>query len=151
MKWIAVAGILSFLLGCGDAGQSRKADSPQANTAGAPQPTAGADEELVTDFKSPELAGLAVRDHTGGVEIVTAPTARGTTPPPMGSNDLLWTLAPGAIFTSVNGTSVRDAKHFRDLMNAIKPGTEISLGQTLFLEDAGNGMVSIRTAPPEGQ
>jgi hypothetical protein len=143
--------VLTILLlaGCNDARQANEDAVSPANTAEAPP--AGSERESVSDFKSPELGGLKVRDHTGGVQVVTAPTARGTTPPPIGTNDLLWTLAPKAIFTSVNGTPARDAKHFRELMDAIEPGQEITLGQQLFLEDAGNGMVSIRTAPPDGQ
>lgn len=149
MRRITVAGLMLFLLGCGDAGQSNEADS-KAKKAGASQPTKEREEGLITDFKSPELAGLAVRDHPQGVQVVTPPRARGTTPPPIGTNDLLWTFNRGAIFTSVNDQPARDAKHFRELMDAVKPGQDVKLGQTLFLEDAGDGQVMIRTTPPDG-
>lgn len=136
---------IALLAGCDGA---RNADgNPVANNATASESAAGA----VGDFKSPELAGLSVRDHPEGVQVATSPTGRGNTPPPIGTNDLLWSLSEGAVFTSVNGATVRDAKHFRELMDAIPPGQQITLGQQLFLEDAGNGMVSIRTSPPGSQ
>jgi hypothetical protein len=149
MKCSALTLAVLLVVGCGD---SRPPDenglASDANVAFQAHAAESA-SAVVTDFKMPELAGLSVRDHAQGVQVVTPPTGRGSTPPPIGTNDLLWAFAPGAIFTSVNGTSARDAKHFRELMDAIKSGQEVSLGQTLFLEDAGNGMVSIQTSPPE--
>lgn len=149
-KLVPVLASSSLLLiaACGDAKQSGK-DSAEVNAAGAPQASSDDQQGLVTDFKSPELAGLAVRDHPQGVQVVTPPTARGTTPPPIGTNDLLWTLDRGAIFTSVNDKPARDARHFRELMDAVEPGKDLRLGQQLFLEDAGDGQVTIRTTPPD--
>jgi hypothetical protein len=141
--------LFATLLAAGCDGTPQGAKNETVTAGNANQTSATAQSEVVTDFKAPELAGLAVRDHPQGVQVVTEPIARRTTPPPIGTNDLLWTLNRGAIFTSVNDTPARDARHFRDLMNAVKPGQAVKLGQTLFLEDAGDGQVMIRTTPPE--
>lgn len=150
MRQIAVIGLVLLVVGCDDSQQTSNANLPPSNATD-PQPAIKAEEALVTDFKAPELAGLAVRDHKLGVQVVTPPSKRGTTPPPIGSSDLLWAFAPKAIFTSVNGTPARDAKHFRELMDAADLSKDVSLGQQLFLEDVGDGGVMIRTDPPEGQ
>lgn len=141
--------IIAMLLfaGCKDA-------SPTGGNAAAAKPDANSAEAhsaAVTDFKNPELAGLAVRDHPQGVQVVSPPDARGNTPPPIGSNDLLWSLSEGAIFTSVNDVPARDARHFRELMDALEPGAEVRLGSVLFMEDVGDGQVILRTSPPDGQ
>lgn len=143
--------VLAILLlaGCNDAS---KVDG---NAVSAANSTIGAGAEAATEsgFKSPELAGLAVRDHPQGVQVVTPPKARGTTPPAPGMNDRLWiTYAPGAVLSAVNGTTVRNAVHFRELMDAASAtGKDIEISQVLFLHDEGNGMVSIHTDPPKAE
>lgn len=143
--------VLAILLfaGCKDAPQADGNAMSAANMAEA----ASAEAEPVSGFKSAELAGLSVRDHPQGVQVVTPPKARGTTPPAPGMNDRLWiTYAPGAVLSAVNGTTVRNAVHFRELMDAASAtGKDVEISQVLFLHDEGNGMVSIHTDPPKAE
>ena len=143
-----ILAILS-LVGCGDTRQGNEQAVSAANAA----EEASAEAEPVSGFKSPELAGLAVRDHAQGVQVVTPPTARGTTPPAPGMNDRLWvTYTPGAILNAVNGTPVKSAVHFRELMDAASAsGKDIEVSMLLFLHDEGNGMVSVHTDPPKSE
>jgi hypothetical protein len=80
----------------------------------------------VSDFQAPSLEGLVVRDHAEGAQVVN----RFETP---------WiTYDACVVFTSVNGTPVRDAAHFRDLTNALANAAatdasgEISLSHTVL-------------------
>ena len=71
-----------------------------------------ASQAVVSDFADPKLKGLVVRDHRDGVEVV----ASGAT----------W-HQPGTIFISVNGVPIRNAAHFRQLMNAKVGNEQVSL------------------------
>ena len=147
MKQLFPVLAILLLSGCDDA---RKADGNAVSAANATE-GASAKAATVSGFKSPELAGLAVRDHPQGVQVVTPPKARGSTPPMPGMNDRLWiTYAPNAVLNAVNGTPVRNAVQFRELMDAAAAtGKDIEISQVLFLHDEGNGMVSIHTDPPK--
>jgi hypothetical protein len=63
--------------------------------------------KLVSDFAAPGLHGLVVRDHPRGAEVMYRFEAAWTT------------YEPCTVFTSVNGQAVRDAAHFRDLVNVV--------------------------------
>jgi hypothetical protein len=65
----------------------------------APSPTA----ELVSGFRDPVIAKLVVKDHSAGVEVVDA---GGT-----------W-HQPGTVFVAVDGVPIRNAKHFREMLDA---------------------------------
>lgn len=61
----------------------------------------------VSDFAAPGLHGLVVRDHPKGAEVMYRFEASWTT------------YEPCTVFTSVNGEAVRNAAHFRDLVNVV--------------------------------
>lgn len=77
------------------------ADVPIAGAAVAQTPSAA----IVSDFSAPPLRGLSVRDHPQGAEIVTP------------ASQAPWPV--GEVITHVNGQPVRNAAHFRDLMNEL--------------------------------
>ncbi|MGQ0589050.1 MAG: hypothetical protein ACT4N8_05895 [Sphingosinicella sp.] len=62
-------------------------------------------EAVVSDFSAPPLQGLSVRDHPQGAEIVTP------------ARQAPWPV--GEVITHVNGQPIRNATHFRDLMNEL--------------------------------
>ena len=71
--------------------------------------------KLVSDFAAPALRGLIVRDHPRGAEV-------------MYRFEAPWTVyEPCSVFTSVNGAAVRNATHFRDLVNAATANASESL------------------------
>lgn len=82
---------------------------------------------MVSDFKAPRFQGLVVRDHPNGAEVVTSPRQEAILPglPGAGPNVQRFSLYPrGRVFTRVNGTAVRGAAHFRDLVNAATDGSD---------------------------
>jgi hypothetical protein len=103
---LAVALLCVIASGCGENRQSNSAEADPG--------------VLVSDFASPDLQGLVVRDHPNGAEVVTAPDEELTraaleneqAPFPM---SMFYTR--GAVLTAVNDTPVRDAAHFRELAN----------------------------------
>ena len=156
MNWssLAIGGLCLLALGCGDAAQTNSADAMQGKAADAQTNAAeaaradgagAADQALVSDFTAPDLEGMVVRNHPEGAQIVTPPRSRGTSPPTLASDpaDRAWWIiyAPGVVFTEVNGTPVRDAAHFRDLVNGVTArGEQRSLGHNLGYSTPGAGL-----------
>src|SRR5688500_626669 len=149
MKHLFPVLTILIVAGCDGARQSDGNEAAAAKPAEVPAKAPASSAPIVTNFKMAKLAGLSVRDHPEGVQVVTPPTARGDTPPPPGTNDIVWGFGKGTIFTSVNGTTARDAKHFRELMDAVGPEDEVKLGYKLFFEDAGDGWTRIVATPSD--
>lgn len=145
---LALAGLCLIASGCGDSTATRNtADSVQEGSAN----SADTQQALVSGFADPDLAGMTAKDHPQGAQIVSPPSARNAQPSPYGAPNKLHMLAPRAVLTAVNDTPVRNAAHFRDLMNAaFEKKEEISLGQLLFMEDSNNdGWVTLSASEPE--
>lgn len=163
MKWTlpALVGLCLAASGCGDSTATNSVDAAASNASGAVQGKV-ASEGLVSGFTDPELQGMVVRDHPKGAQVVTPPpslreevgdsTGLKRGPPTLRSDRPKCLCSRGAVFTSVNGTPIRNAAHFRDMMNvAAATGEDIKLGQQMFLLDRGDGKVAISSSPPEAQ
>lgn len=144
MKWPSLLVVAcGLLLGCSGGEASRDPLSP----------------DLVSDFTSPALEGMAVRDHPFGVEIVTAPTgARGTTVSCSNAVGaaLMSCLSPGIVLTAVGDVPIRSATQFRDRVNSspggyrfrfIPPGTATVDGAVGRFADPALTEMTVRDHP----
>lgn len=144
---LSLAALCICVSGCRDGGTTANAAAESTSNAAVAVP-----ETLVSGFADPKLAGMTVRDHPQGAQVVSPPSARKPQPSPSDVPSMIDMLPPRAVLTAVNDTRIRNAAHFRDLMNdAYAKKAEIKLSQLMFLVDEDNdGWATTTFSEPEG-